>query len=137
MAYITRALIETRIPAPVLLEALDDNGDGAEDPGAFDALVASADAEVDGYLAGLFTVPFGAPTPPKVVAASAAFCCETLYQRRNVPAEKNPFTRLAAWWRDHLQKVGNRELPLDAAQDKAFVPGAVITENTSVNGSSL
>ena len=137
MPYTTRAIIETRIPAALLLEALDDNADGLEDEGAFDALVASASAEVDGYLSGLFTVPFAEPIPSKVAVATAAFVCELVYQRRNVPADKNPFATMANWWREHLQKVGNRELPFDAAKDKAFTPGASIVQNVSVDGSTL
>lgn len=129
MAYTNLQQITMRIPAPVLNDALDDNRDGMMDAGAVDALIATASAEVDGYLQGLFSVPFLDPAPSKVASAALAFCCEMIYARRSVPADQNPYTKLAAWWRDHLQKVGNRELPFDAAISKAFVPGAAITDN--------
>jgi phage gp36-like protein len=134
MPYVTRAQVEAKIPPPLLLEALDDDGDGAEDDGQFDAVVAAASTEVDGYLGGLFEVPFTSP-PAKAQAAAFAFVCEMIYQRRNVPEEKNPFTSVAKWWRTHLQRVGNRELPFDAATDATVAPGAVITEDTDLDGS--
>jgi len=135
MAYCTREQITAKIPPPVLTDALDDDGDAAEDAGLFDSLVAAASAEVDGYLQGLFTVPFADPAPSKVVQAAIVFVCESVYQRRNVAEEKNPFSITAKWWRNHLQKVGNREIPFDAAVDKTFVPGTAITTPNSLDAS--
>lgn len=139
MPYVTRDQVQVKVPAPVLLDALDDDGDGKEDDGLFDSLVATASQEVDGYLAGLFTVPFLDPAPPKVCQAALAFVLESIYGRRNVSGEErnpNPYKSQAKFWRDHLQKVGNRELPFDATQSKAFTPGAVVTLPPSVNAQS-
>lgn len=136
MAYVTRAQVNGKIPAAVLNDALDDDGDGTEDAGAFDGIVATASLEVDGYLSGLFSVPFSNP-PPKVQTAALIFVLEILYQRRQIETEKNPFTKPALWWREHLQKVGNRELPFDAATPKSFAPGIVTQECGAINGSSL
>jgi phage gp36-like protein len=134
MPYTTQAEIEAKIPAAVLNDALDDDGDGTADTGVLDQVIALADGEVDGYLCGLFTVPFATP-PAKVKAASFAFACEGIYQRRSIPEDKNPFAKLAAWWRNHLQEVGAGKLPFDAATDMAFTPGAVITEDVDLDGS--
>lgn len=136
MAYVERSQVEDRVPPPVLNDALDDDGDGVEDEGRFDSLVASASAEVDGYLGGLFTVPFSEPVPAKVKAAALVFVLEMVYQRRAAEEGKNPFSGQAKWWREHLQRVGNRELPFDAATTKAFSPGAAVTEDVSANGQS-
>lgn len=136
MAYTSRAAVVAKIPAGVLNDALDDNGDGREDAGALDNIIALASQEVDGYLAGLFTVPFADPAPAKVATAAFTFTCEMIYQRRSIEEKNNPFTTPAKWWREHLQKVGNRELPFDAAKDKAFTPGAAITEAMSTNAQS-
>jgi phage gp36-like protein len=132
MPYVTRQQVEDKIPPPVLLDALDDDGDGQEDSGRFDSIVATASQEVEGYLAGLYTVPFSDPAPAKARAAAFAFTCELIYNRRE--------SRIPDWlaeqlkfWRSHLEKVANREVPFDAAVDKAFVPGAAITEHNSVN----
>ena len=139
MAYITRTQVEDKILPPILLDALDDNGDGQEDAGRFDSLVATASQEVDGYLAGLFTVPFPDPAPPKVCQAALCFMLEAIFARRSVASNAslaNPYTAQATFWRGHLQKVGNRELPFDAGQEKAFSPGAAIVEDISVNAQS-
>jgi phage gp36-like protein len=133
MAYVTRSQVEDKVPPPVLLDALDDDGDGVEDDGRFDSVVSTASQEVDGYLAGLFTVPFDDPAPPKVRHASLVFVLELIYSRRSVDERSNPYAAQGKFWREHLQKVGNRDLPMDAAVDKAFVPGAAIVEDTSIN----
>lgn len=137
MAYVTQSEIEAKIPATVLNDALDDDGDGAADAGVLDSVIALAAQEVDGFLAGVFDVPFADPAPAKVRTAAFAITCEMIYQRRNVPEDKNPYAKVAAWWREHLQRVGNRELTLDAATDPANTPGAVITEDVSVDGGML
>ena len=135
MAYVTRAWIENKVPTSILNDALDDDDDGKEDAGRFDSVVADCSGEVDGFLSGLYAVPFATP-PAKVVAATKIFILETIYQRRGAKPEDNPFAKQAAWWRDHLQKVGNREIPFDAAIDKAFAPGAAITETASCDAQS-
>lgn len=136
MAYVTRAEVEAKIPPPELRDALDDDADGQEDSGLFDAIVASASLEVDGYLAGLFTVPFADPAPAKVRTAALVFVLYEIYVRRGLSEEGkagNPFTAQRKWWQEHLQKVGNRELPFDAATEQAFDPGASVTEAVSVD----
>ena len=136
MPYITRTQVEDKILPPILRDALDDDGDGLEDSGRFDSLVATASQEVDGYLAGLFTVPFADPAPPKVCQAALCFMLEAIYARRSVGVNTsggNPYATQANFWRAHLQKVGNRELPFDAGQAKAFSPGAALVETLKVN----
>ena len=46
-AYVARAQIEALVPPAFLLEALDDDNDGNEDAGVFDAIVEGAQQEVD------------------------------------------------------------------------------------------
>lgn len=133
--YVTRQQVTAEIPPPVLNDALDDNDDGAEDPGLFDNIVSTQSGIVDGFLAGLFTVPFAAP-PAKVIAATLVFVLENIYDR--TPAQtQNPWRKQADWWREHLQKVGNRELPLDAKIPKSYVPGVVTEECSALRGSAL
>jgi len=139
MAYVTRDQVNAKLPAPLLLDALDDDGDGQEDDGVFNAIVATASQEVDGYLAGLFTVPFPDPAPAQVSAAALMFTLDAIYGRRAQGGEDhsaNPYRSQVKFWRERLQKIGNRELPLDVSQVKAFTPGAAITENAAVNAQS-
>jgi hypothetical protein len=136
MAYVTRAEVEAKIAPSVLRDALDDDGDGFEDAGLFDQVVASASLEVDGYLGGLFTVPFTDPAPAKVRTAALMFVLEDVFGRRSLRGEErsaNPWKSQATFWREHLQKVGNRELPFDAATEQAFSPGDSVTEAVSVD----
>ena len=135
MPYVDRALVEARIPAPVLTDALDDDGDGIEDTGVFDNIVAAASQEVDGYLAGLYNVPFTGVAPAKVRAAAFAFTCEAIFQRRNVPFPKW-LEEQVLFLRPHMAQVGNRKLPFDAGVPKAFAPGAADVDCNSVNSQS-
>lgn len=136
MSYVTRDQVTDLLPEKVLVDALDDDKDGAEDDGLLDSIIATAALEVDGYLSGLFTVPFANP-PAKVKAASLIFVMEALYQRRQIATDDNPFTKRATWWRTHLQAVGNRELPFDAATPKSSAAGIVTSECSALKGSSL
>jgi len=135
MSYVTRQQIAPKIPPNVMLDALDDNGDGKEDAGLLAALIASASEEVDGYLSGLFTVPFPDPAPPTVTSAALVFTCSRIYERRSV---EFPEWLLSAvkFWRERLAAIGDRKLPLDASQAKSFSPGAVITSNCAVDAQS-
>src|SRR5262249_9140052 len=138
-SYISRSQIETKVPPPILVEALDDDGDGNEDSGLFDSIIAAASQEVDGYLSGLYAVPFPDPLPAKVSQAALCFALDIIYGRRATSGESrnpNPWKSQAQFWREHLQKVGNREIPFDAGVDKAFSPGAVITEDMATNAQS-
>lgn len=133
MSYCTQAEIETRIPAPHLNDALDDDRDGTADEGVLTAIIASADNAVDAYLAGLYDVPI-APAPAPCKEASLIFACEAIYDRRQI-VERNPFTARANFWRQRLQDIGDGKLPLDAATVKTFTPGAAVTEDARIDGS--
>lgn len=133
MSYTTQSEIETKIPAPHLVDALDDDRDGSPDEGVLAAIIESASNAVDAYLAGLFTVPFD-PVPAPCREAAFVFACETIYDRRQI-LEKNPFKDRAEFWRKRLEAIGKGEIPLDAATEKEFTPGAAITENVAVDES--
>lgn len=136
MNYVSRDQVTDLIPLKDLTDALDDDGDQVEDAGAFDSLVATQCLMVDGFLSGLFLTPLANP-PAKVKTATLIFVLEAIYQRRRVPDDKNPWKKQADWWREHLQKVGNRELPFDAGTPKAFSSGIVTEECLATKGSSL
>lgn len=120
-AYTTQSAILTRISAPDLNSALDDDGDGQPDSGLLDNIIASIGLDIDGRLASIYTVPFGSP-PPTVQAAALVMACEAIYKRRLTPEEKNIFTPEAKLWRDRLTMIGNNELDLDASLTRSFPP---------------
>lgn len=134
MSYTTQTKIQTLIPAADLTDALDDDRDGNADSGLLDAVIDTASTAVDAFLSGLYSVPF--TTPPAVVQEAALiFSCEAIYARRLQADQKNPFTARANYWRERLQKIGNGDLPLDAATDQTNTPGAVVSEPTDVDAS--
>jgi phage gp36-like protein len=133
MAYTTEEKIQTLISPSDLTDALDDDRDGSADDGLLDAIIAMASNAVDAFLSGLYTVPFPDPAPTVVQEAALVFSCEAVWARRLNADQKNPFLARANYWRDRLQKIGNDELPLDAATDKPNTPGAVITESVDVD----
>lgn len=132
MAYTTQAAITAKIPALHLNAACDDDGDGQADTGVLTEIIAGAANAVDAYLAGLFTVPFADPAPAVCAEAALLFACETVYDRRQI-VENNPFRTRAEFWRTRLEAIGKGEIPLDASLDKAYTPGAAITEDMSVD----
>lgn len=126
MAYIVKTDINAYINNNDLLPFLDDNRDGAEDPGLWDQIVSSCSCDVDGRLASIYATPFN-PVPAKVKAATIIFVCEALYARRLTPTETNPFSKRADLMRSDLSKVGSGDMPLDESFTRGFAPGAAIT----------
>ena len=131
MAYTTQTDIETTIPAPHLVDALDDDRDGVADASKLDEVIAVADNAVDAYLAGIYTTPFATP-PAAVKEAAFVFACELIYDRRR--ATPNPWKERADFWRTRLEKIGNGDLPLDANEAREFDPGKEVTETMATSG---
>ena len=90
------------IPGKFLIEALDDNGDGAADSAVLDQVIADAGSLVDGIIGG----PLGNPMPAKVVNAAKFFAVEILYKRRG-KEESNPYKKNADAARADLADVAN------------------------------
>lgn len=132
MAYATQAEIEALIPPQFLREALDDDGDGQADDGLLAQVIANAGQAVDALICGRYELPF-AVAPKNVLRAGLVFACESIYQRRQVPAEQNPWTKEAETWRKALREVGEGKGDLDAATSELaaaaggqpFVPGRI------------
>ncbi len=114
--YVTQSELAAEIPAQLLLEALDDDGDGVLDDSAWAAVLSAASTAVDGFLAARYTVPFTTPPAP-VKAAAFAFAGEMVYSRRGTPTDKNPFTKRADYWRTQLAKIGAGNGGLESETD--------------------
>lgn len=125
MPYVTQARIEVRIPAPLLIQALDDDSDGVADAAVLTELLQAASDAVDALVESQYSVPFATP-PAMVKEAAFIFACEMIYDRRQV-AERNPFKAAADDWRQRLALVGKGEVPLDTASGG----GAAVVTNTS------
>jgi phage gp36-like protein len=115
MPYVTRDHILAHIPEPILRDALDDDGDGREDPGLLDKIIEDAGNECDGLVAARYTVPFN-PVPVPIQRAAHAFVLDLIYSRRRVQDTENPFRKEANQWRDVLREIGAGKRQLDASQ---------------------
>ncbi len=136
-AYITIEDLGAEIPTKFLTQALDDNGDGAADAGAWDAIATAASDDVDAFLAGRFTTPFGqgnAPIPPLVKRATRIFALEKLYLKRGIT--NNPWTKQADAMRDKLTAVGNGEQPLALPIQRGRPSATAISEKAKTTSGS-
>lgn len=138
MPYCVEADISSKLGAQNMIPFLDDDADGLADDGLLDTIIECSDAEINGYLASIYTVPIS-PTIPLLKNYSIVFTCEAMYGRRLVPEEKNPWTDRANRAREHLTRVGNGELPLDLTVPREFTQGTAITRGTMFgpDGSNL
>jgi phage gp36-like protein len=127
MPYALRADIEARIPPAHLTEALDDNGDGLEDVGLFAKIAAGVDSEIDGALSQRYALPL-ASAPAFLRAGACVLTCETLFQRRGIPADQNPFTAAAGKFRAKLEDIASGKSPLEVGTPPARPPISIITE---------
>lgn len=120
-----------------LNDALDDDGDGQVDAGLLDRLITSASGAVDGFLQGRYVTPFN-PSPAIAMEAALVFTVEKIYNRRKQgPNEKNPYEERATEMRKRLKAIADRKESLDAQEREAFRPGAVISRESRLNGSTL
>ena len=115
MAYCTQTDLEHALPEGNLIALTDDEGAGDVVAERVTEAIASADAEIDGYCAGLYSVPF-ATVPALIKKCSVDIAIYNLYSRT---MEQIPDTR-AARYKDAvhlLEKIaeGLIELPPDAA----------------------
>lgn len=121
------------IAAPDLNNFLDDDNDGTEDSGLFDATVAAAQMTVDAMLAGIYSVPFST-IPPLAAQATLIFFCEILYSKRLTPDQVNPYKARADMMRKTLNTIRENGTGLDQSIDRAFTPGYAAICPVSLNG---
>lgn len=81
MAYCAESDITKQITSAQLLQLTDDDDNGVADTGIVAEAIASADAVIDGYCAGRYTVPF-VTTPAIIEAISVDLSIFNLYSRR-------------------------------------------------------
>ena len=113
MAYCTQDDLEHALPEGNLIALTDDEGAGTVDADRVAEAIASADAEIDGYCAVRYTVPF-TTAPALIKKCSVDIAVYNLYSRT---METIPDTR-AARYKDALRILeriadGIIELPPD------------------------
>jgi phage gp36-like protein len=110
--YVTMAQMNGLIPATFLVQALDDDQDGAADLTAWADVLAQAQRQIDGPLSVRFAVPFSNPLPPVVAEAAPVFAAELLYKRRGIADEQNPWLSQANKLRAKLEQIAKGDVPL-------------------------
>jgi phage gp36-like protein len=121
------------IPEEFLVQALDDNGDGAEDTGLLAAIVADAEREIHGYCRQRYVTPFSAPVPDLIVDAAKILTAYRLYVRRGRGGEANPLRDDASRIRRKLQAVAEGDEQLTADQVPQNSPAVVIEEESRIH----
>lgn len=128
MAYtVSQSELHAVVPAQVILEALDDDGDGAIDAGLWDSVCLDADRQINSRLAPRYATPVD-PVPDLVIEAKKVFIAEAIYARRGVSAEANPWSDRAASMRKRLESIGAGKEELTAGKPSTRPAGALIEE---------
>jgi len=124
--YFVTGDLSGRIPTKFLIQALDDDKDGAADPAVISAMQADVQSDIDGRLGQRYETPFTNPLPAVVRSAAISIACEMVYKRRGVEGKNNPYSEEAAKARAKLDRIGNGKEPLEPNKKDARPP-AVFT----------
>ncbi len=95
MAYSVEADIKKQLDPALLVQLADDDNDGVADSGVISQAIADADAELDSYLSGRYTVPLS-PVPALVKKLSVDVAIWNLYSRRSTVEDEVRKSRYAA-----------------------------------------
>ena len=137
MSYIQKSDLDGKVPASMLLQALDDNNDGVEDDGIWDSVVRGVQDAIDGFLEANFTVPLEEPLPAIVREAAKILTAEAVYMRRGLSGDQNPWIKQADAMRTRLEAIGSGEKQLTPEQDPQGPQGIVIQEPSRLNNGPL
>jgi phage gp36-like protein len=133
MAYATIDDLKALIPPAFVTQALDDDGDGAADPGLFDSIAVVVGDSIDGQLRGRYPTPFLEPIPPLVKDCARIFIAERLYDRRGFTADKNPWLKRANKLRDQLEAIRTRKQDLAFDEAPAKPPVSAVTQPNKIH----
>jgi phage gp36-like protein len=116
MAYCNESDIQKQLSPEQLIELTDDDGNDLPDSGIIEQAIADADAEIDSYLAGRYSVPVS-PVPAVIRKVSVDIAIWNLYSRRTVVDENRKERYKAAI--DLLKLVGDGKAALGADEPAA------------------
>lgn len=126
--YFIMADLSAELPGKFLIQALDDNKDGAEDTSVFAAIQASVKNEIDGKVGQKYDVAqFGVNPPALVKSIALVLACETLYRRRGVSDKDNPYGKRATDARAKLEAIATGKQLLYPQAKATNASGTVIT----------
>lgn len=125
MTYATQADLEARFKQQELIELTDEAGAGVIDAAAIAVALADADAEINGYLAGRYSLPL-AQTSDELVRLACDIVRYKLYDTRATEQVKARYDEAIRKLRDVAS--GKASLGIDqASQAVAVAGGATIS----------
>jgi phage gp36-like protein len=133
MSYILITDLDGKVPAQLLLQALDDNGDGLADDGVWDKIVVDVESAINSRLEGNYAIPLAEPLPAIVSEAAKILAAEAVYQRRGLSGDQNPWVKQADAMRKRLEDIGSGDKPLKPDTAPQGPSGVVINETSRLN----
>lgn len=125
MTYATQSDLETRFRQQELIDLTDEANLGVIDAAAVAVVLADADAEINGYLAGRYSLPL-AQTSPELVRLACDIARYKLYDARATEQVKARYDDAIKKLRD--VSSGKASLGIDqASQPVAVAGGATIS----------
>jgi phage gp36-like protein len=133
MAYCTLDDIKKLIPEEVIVQLTDDEDAGSVDQARVDEAIAQADAEVDSYCGGRYSVPFSA-VPEVVKKLSVDIAVYNLYSRtvQEIPEVRRERYRNAIRQLEGISK-GLVSLGIGPTPEPASKSGAETNKATDTN----
>lgn len=131
MAYSVLNDLKKLIPEETLIQLTDDEGYGITNQTRIDEAIAQADAEIDSYCGGKYSVPFAAPAPDIIKKISVDIAIYNLYSRR---VEVIPETRTERYKNAIRQLEGISKGVISIGEDpapSAPAEGGVKTNKTN------
>lgn len=133
MSYVVQADLEGKIPQQLLLQALDDNGDGLADDGVWDKLVTDVESAINSRLEANYTIPLETPVPAIITEAAKVLAAEAIYMRRGLTGDQNPWTKQADAMRKRLEDIGSGSVQLLPNKTPQGSSGTVISDTSRLN----
>ena len=129
MSYSTLTDMKKLIPETAIIQLTDDENTGSVNQARVDEAIAQADAEIDSYCGGRYTVPF-TTVPDIVKKISVDIAIYNLYSRR---VEEIPETRAERYKNAMRQLEGIASGKITVGEPEADVPesGGVKTNTTA------
>ncbi|MCO6401349.1 MAG: DUF1320 family protein [Verrucomicrobia bacterium] len=117
MAYTTQSEIEALLPPKFLLQGIDDDNNETADSGLLTTLLGVVDLEIDGLISPSVALPLTSPYPAQIRVSALVLSLDSVYRRRGMADEVNPWAERAKDVRAALAKIGRGELALDSDSD--------------------
>jgi phage gp36-like protein len=112
--YISEGDLDEYIEERTLIQLTDDSNSGNVNTGIVEECIAGAEDEVDGYLAGRYTVPITGTVPGNIKGACVVLACRRLYVRRGrIP---DSFTAVVEDVMELLKNIATGKIPVDVTE---------------------